>query len=76
MLTGVDVQHRVGEPGAAQVLEPGEGQRTAQAAAVLRRVDADDVDLADRLVAVVVAVVAVVVRRRRRRARAVPCSWA
>src|SRR2546430_16482985 len=46
----VDVEHRLVKPATAEVPQAGEGQRPAQADAVRGRVDAEHVDLADRLV--------------------------
>src|SRR5256885_16720820 len=48
----VDVEHRLVEPAATQVPQAGEGQRPAQAEALRGGIDAEDVDLADRLVGV------------------------
>src|SRR4051812_27521384 len=44
----LDVQDHFPEAALAQVIQPDQGQRLAQAAALLGRVDAEDVHLADR----------------------------
>ena len=50
----VDVEHDLGEPARPLVPQPDQGERGAEPTALERRVDAEDVDLADRLVTVVV----------------------
>src|SRR5690349_24360316 len=47
----VDVEHRDGQSTAGQIAQPGHAQRAAQAPAVPARVDAENVDLAERRIA-------------------------
>lgn len=48
IVVGFDEEHTVAHPGEGEVAEPGDGERAAEATSGSGRVDADDVDLAER----------------------------